>query len=96
MYPGVYALQNRTEHRVDRVLSFFSGRPNLDSPTPLPAGECVPPPWFGGGGAHSLAGEGAGESQLGRGDKHCGTLVMYVLCGIEPRAKSRWPTQRVL
>jgi len=49
MNPGVYALQNRTEHRVDRVLSFFSSRPNLDSPTPLPAGECVTPPRFGGG-----------------------------------------------
>ncbi len=29
------------------------------------------------GGAHSLAGEGVGESQFGRGDRHCGTLGIY-------------------
>jgi hypothetical protein len=58
------------------VLSFFSSRRN---PTPSPAGECVPP-WFrGGGGAHSLAGEGVGGSQFRRGDIH------YVLCGKECR-----------
>ncbi len=28
-------------HRVDRVQSFFSSRPNWDSPTPSHAGECV-------------------------------------------------------
>jgi hypothetical protein len=33
-----------------------------------------PPGW--GGGAYSFAGEGVGESQFGRGDKHCGTLGM--------------------
>ncbi len=32
-------------HRVDRVLDFFSGRPNWD-PHPSPAGECPPPLWF--------------------------------------------------
>ncbi len=36
-------------HRVDRVLGFFSSRPNWDF-TPSPAGECAttPPPllWF--------------------------------------------------
>jgi hypothetical protein len=36
-------------HRVDRVLGFFSNRPNCDSPTPSHAGECVPP-LFGSGG----------------------------------------------
>ncbi len=38
----------------------------------------------GGGGAHSLAGEG--ESQFRREDIHCGTLYnvyMYVLCAWE-------------
>jgi hypothetical protein len=30
-------------HRVDRVLSFFSCRRNLDSPIPSTAGECSPP-----------------------------------------------------
>jgi hypothetical protein len=52
-------------------------------PTPSPAGECAPP--FGSGGvAHSLAGEGVGWSQSGRGARHCGTLVKYVLCACVP------------
>ncbi len=59
-------------HRVGRVLSFsFSSRRNWDSPNPSPAGECS------GGGAHSLAREGFGESQFRRGDIHCGTLYTY-------------------
>jgi hypothetical protein len=54
-------------HRVDRVLSFFSSRPNWDPP-PSPAGDC-PPLWFRDGVhsdtndvdvTHSLAGEGFG------------------------------------
>ncbi len=37
----------------------FSSRRNLDSPNPLPAGECAPPPpLVTVGGAHSLAREG--------------------------------------
>jgi hypothetical protein len=64
-------------HRVGRVLNFFSSRRNWDSPNPSPAGECAPPPR---GGAHSLAREGLGESQFRRGDIHCGTLYIYVLC----------------
>ncbi len=42
------------QHRVDRVLSFFSSRPSWDSPTPSPAGECVPLPPLVPGGAHHL------------------------------------------
>jgi hypothetical protein len=55
---------------------------NWDSPNPSPAGECAPspPPVFGGG-EHSLAREGWGESQFRRGYIHCGTLYIYVLCG---------------
>jgi hypothetical protein len=46
-------------HRVGRVLSFFSSRPNCDFPTPSPAGECIPSPFgFGGGVTHSIEGEG--------------------------------------
>jgi hypothetical protein len=60
----------------------------VESPTPSPAGECDPPMVLGGGGAHTLAGEGVGGSQFGRGDRHSGTIGMYdlyVLCerGIE-------------
>jgi hypothetical protein len=51
------------DHRVGRVLSFFSSRRNWDSPKLSPAGECAPLPPFLGGGAHSLAREGLGESQ---------------------------------
>ncbi len=58
-------------HRADRALGLFSSRPNWDPPTPSPTTECASPPpplWFRGGGTHSLAGEGVGESQFGRGD----------------------------
>jgi hypothetical protein len=73
-------------HRVGSLLSFFASRRNWDSPTPSAAGEFCPFHWSGGGGgAHSLAGEGLGESQFRRGDIHCG--VLYILWLI-----SSWPT----
>jgi hypothetical protein len=53
-------LEDHFTHRVDRVLGFFSSRPNRD-PLPLPpspAGECDPPPLVPGVGTHWLAGEG--------------------------------------
>ncbi len=69
------------DHRVGRVLSFFSSRWNWDSPTPpLQASVPSPSPRFWGGGTHSLAREGLGESQFRRGGIHCGTLYIYVLC----------------
>ncbi len=42
---------------------------------------CLPPlvSLVSGGGAHSLAMEGVGESQFRRGDIRCGTLYIYVL-----------------
>jgi hypothetical protein len=61
------------DHRVDRVLRFFSNRPNWDSPIPSPAGECAP---------RLVAGEGGG-SQFRRGDRHCSSLDIYVLCGVD-------------
>jgi hypothetical protein len=67
-------------HRVGRVLSFLSSRRNWDFPNPSPTGECAPPPPVLGGRAHWLAREGLGESQFRRGDIHCGTLYIYVLC----------------
>ncbi len=71
----------RLVHRVGRVLRFFSSRRNWDSPNPSPAGECAPPLVPGGRG--TLAGErGVGESQFRRGDIHCGTLYIHVLCGL--------------
>jgi hypothetical protein len=54
----------------------FSSRWNWDSPTPLAAGECAPPPFDPGGRAISLAAKGVGESQFQRGDIHCGALCI--------------------
>jgi hypothetical protein len=59
--PGMAEIQAKTcGHRVDRVLSFLSSRPNWDSPTPSDAGECVPPNGSGGR-AHLLVGEERGR-----------------------------------
>ncbi len=54
-------------HRVGRVLSFSPVVGIGTPPTPHP-----------GGGAHSLAREGVGESQFRRGDIHFGTLYIHV------------------
>ncbi len=64
--------------------AFSPGRPNWD-PHSSPTGECVPPPPFGsgGGGTHSLAGEGRGV-QRRRGDRPCRTLSIYVLYFVAP------------
>jgi hypothetical protein len=60
-----------------RMLCFFSSRRYWNSPNPSPAGECAPPPpLVPGGGAHSLAREGLGESQFRRGEIHHGTLCL--------------------
>ncbi len=53
-------------------------------PNPLTLRRVCPPPTLVSGiGAHSLAGEVVGGSQFGRGDRHCGTLGIYALCGRE-------------
>jgi hypothetical protein len=65
------------DRRGDRVQSILSSRPNWDSPTPLHASECVPPPFGSGGG--SLAGGKGWGSQFERGDRHCGPLgILYM------------------
>jgi hypothetical protein len=73
-----------TNHRVGRVLSFFPVVGIGDSPNPSPEGECAPSS-FGSGGRGTHAGERGGgrESPFRRGDIHCGTLYIYVLCGID-------------
>ncbi len=57
---------NAKGQNTGRVLSFFSSRRNWDSPNPSPAaaGKCAPPRLVPGGGAHSLAREGVGESRV--------------------------------
>jgi len=80
------------DHRVGRVVSFFSSRRNWDSPNPPPAGECVPHPLIPGEGAYSLAREGVGESQFQRGDiQHKVVLFrnMYFVLLIIPSAFGR-------
>ncbi len=70
---SLLALLYTVEHRVDRVLGFFSSRPNWKPPTPSPAGECAPPPRFRE--EDTLAcGKGDRGSQFGRGDRH--TVVL--------------------
>jgi hypothetical protein len=65
-----------------------SAKPFLQSselglPQPLTRTRVCPPP-FGSGGRGTLAGErGVGESQFQRGDMHCGTLCIYVLCELK-------------
>ncbi len=63
-------------HRVDRVLGFLSSRLNWDLLAPSPAGKCAPR--FGSGGGHTGLREKG--SQFRRGDRHCGTLGIFVLC----------------
>ncbi len=55
----------------------MSPRWNWDSPTPLTASECALPPAPKGGGAHSPAAKGMGESQFQRGEKR---LALCLLC----------------
>ncbi len=70
-------------HIVDRVLGFFSNRPNWDPPPPHPQASVFPPVWFPvGGGEGGTVASGRGGAQWGRGDRHCGTLGKYVFCDV--------------
>ncbi len=67
-------------HRVGRVISFSPVVGIGTPPTPHP--QASVPPTHGTGGRGTLAGDkGVGESHFRRGDIHCGTLYIYVLCG---------------
>ncbi len=58
----------------------MSPRWNWDSPTPLAASECALHPGSkGGGGAHSPAAKGVGESQFRRLEKR---LALCLLCAV--------------
>ncbi len=79
-----------TMHRGDRMLGFF---PNWDSPTLHPQASVSPPLWLRAG--DTLAdGRGCGGSQFGRGDRHCGTLGIYVLYYVVPCPLCGWYTVR--
>ncbi len=75
------------DHRVGRVQSFSPVVGIGTPPTPHPQVCVPPPPGSGGEGAHSLAREGGRESQFRRGDIHCGTVYIYVLCGWNRQTK---------
>ncbi len=55
-------------HKIDRVLGFFSSRPNLDPPPPhpSPADKCIPSPLIPGGDTHARGrGDGGPNSDEG-------------------------------
>ncbi len=55
----------------------FSSRRNWDSPNPSPAGECDPPPGFGGRG--TLAGaRGVGTWEIPNSDDRTYTVVLFI------------------
>ncbi len=51
------------------MLSFFSSRRNWDSPNPLPAGECGPPP---------ASGEGLGAWESPNSDEGTDTVLLCI------------------
>ena len=64
-------------HRVTRL---FLQSSELGLPHPLTRRQVCPSP-FGSGGDTLACGKGVERSQFQRGDRHCGTLGIYVLCG---------------
>jgi hypothetical protein len=76
---GHFQLRGHAQSRQSAKLFLKSSELRLPQPltrrrVPLP----LPPPPVLGGGAHSLAREGLGESQFRRGDVHCGTLYIHI------------------
>jgi hypothetical protein len=62
-------------HRVDRVQSFFSSRPNRDSPPPHPQSSLSSPLWLREGVYTLACGRGGRLVPIPkRGHRHCGTL----------------------
>ncbi len=53
---------------------------------------CPLPLWFRGGGDTLACGRGGGRDpiQIGRGDRLCGTLGIYVLCGVDWHTKNKF------
>ncbi len=71
-------------HRVGRVLSFFFSRRNWDSPNPSSAGECAPPPGYGGRG--TLTGErGVGRVPIPTRGTY--TVVLFIYTYFVPHDK---------
>jgi hypothetical protein len=64
----------RSPQRRQSAMLFLQSSELGPPPHPQPS---VSPPLVPGG-THSLAGEGVGGSQFGRGDRQCGTLDIYI------------------
>ncbi len=79
MVNGVRCLNIGPQSRQSSKLILQSSELGLPQPLTLRRG---PPLWFRGEDVHSLATEGVGESEFRRGDIHCGTLNIYVLCAL--------------
>jgi hypothetical protein len=66
-------------HKEDRVQAFYFSRPNW----PPPTRRRVSPRLLLKGWRYTFAcGRGDGGSQFGQGDRHCGMICIYVLCGL--------------
>ncbi len=76
-------LQYSLKHRLDRVVVFFSNRPNW-SPTPSPTGECVQF-WFRWDTALAGGRGGGGIPIRTRGQTLWYPIGISVLCGLEVR-----------
>ncbi len=78
----VFATQSRQSAKLFLQSQVFG----IGTPPTLHPLACVPPPPPGTGGRDTPADErgvgSLGESQFRRGDIHCGTLYIYVLCGL--------------
>jgi hypothetical protein len=74
VYKSVGQTVVTTKYVYIKILQCMSARQDWDSPNPSLASECAPPARAGGGGAHSPAGEGLGESQFRRLEKKLSTL----------------------
>jgi hypothetical protein len=72
--PGIVWAQNRQSAK----LFLQSSERNWDSPTPLAAGECAPPPFGPRGRTHSLAGEELGSPNSDEGTY---TVVLFISAG---------------
>ncbi len=72
-------------HRVGRVLSFFSSRRGWDSPTPRQQASVPPPPLVGREGHTRWREKGWQSPNSDEGTFTCGTLFIYVLCGLSYR-----------
>ncbi len=74
--------QSRSPSQSRQSPKLFLKSSGLGLPQPLTRRRLCPPPPppVLGRGAHPLAREGLGESQFRRGDIHCGTLYINVLC----------------